>query len=120
MTPDRYFIGRWKALMRPILAAGILLSAARLYAASSVNASLTVRPTMQVTPASVNDLAVTATAQEGQLRLDWTAPTVFPGTTLDSYQVRIQTFSLASVGGSTTTWWNASGGSLIQGLYGES
>jgi len=65
-------------------------------------------------------LALTPTAQEGQLRLSWTAPTVFPGNTLDSYQIRAQTFSLTDVGGSTTTWWGASGGILIQGLYGES
>src|SRR5262249_32967781 len=120
MAPDRHFIGHWRALLRPILAAGLLLSACGLHAASSADVSLTIRPALFTTPASVNDLGVAPTAQEGQLNLTWTAPAVFPGMTLDSYQLRVTSFSLASVGGSTTTRWNASGGLLIQGTYGES
>ena len=75
MTPARKFIGRWSVLKRSLwTAAGFLLPATGLFAASSADMSLTIRPIMQVTPASVNDLAVASTAQEGQLQLNWTAP----------------------------------------------
>lgn len=91
-----------------------------VWAASPQDATLTVRPFAGVPPASIGDLTANPGTVDGQLRLQWTAPTVMAGSSLDSYQIRVQTFSLASVGGSTTTWWNASGGFLIQGLYGES
>src|SRR5438874_1588700 len=97
---------RWK---RHILVLGGLLSFLGRagppgWAAQSIDATLSVRPFAGVPPASVNDLSAVPTAVEGQLRLDWTAPTIFPGSNLDTYQIRVQTFSLASVGGSTSTW----------------
>jgi hypothetical protein len=63
-------------------------------------------------PGAVADLAATATAPEGQLRLDWTAPdanaNVFVSSTaVSGYFIRVATFSVASIGGSTTAWWSA-------------
>jgi hypothetical protein len=115
---------RLKHWKHPVLVLGGLLSLlgnpGLLRAAPDANGTLSVRPVAGVPPAAINDLVVSSTAIEGQLRLDWTAPAVFPGSALDSYQIRVQTFSVTDVGGSTTTWWSASGGILIQGLYGES
>jgi hypothetical protein len=115
---------RFKRWTHHILVLGGFLSLlgppGQVSAASSVDASLTVRPFAGIPPASVNDLTANPGTVDGQARLHWTAPTVLPGSTLDAYQIRVQTFSLSSVGGSTTTWWNSGGGWLIQGLYGES
>ncbi len=86
---------------------------------SPQDAALSVRPFAGVPPAAVTDLSVSTTSISQQLRLSWTAPSVYPGSTLDSYQIRVGTYSLASVGGSTATWWSGAG-TLIQSLYGES
>jgi hypothetical protein len=83
------------------------------------DASLGVRPFAGVAPNTIADLTVSSTSIEGQIQLKWTAPPVFAGSTLDSYQIRAATFSLADVGGSTNTWWNNASGILVQGLYGE-
>lgn len=87
---------------------------------SPQDATLSVRPFAGVPPATISDLSASSTTLSGQIRVTWTAPPVYPGSTLDSYQILVQTFSVASVGGSNNTWWNTSGGLLIQGLYGES
>jgi len=79
-----------------------------------------VRPYAHIPPAVISDLVVLPTTVEGQLQLRWTAPTVLPGSGLEAYQIRVQTFSVADVGGSTTTWWDTGGGVFVQGLYGES
>jgi len=100
------------------LVVGVFAAIAR--GSPSQDATLSVRPFAGVPPAAVSDLNASSTTTSGQIRLTWTGPPVYPGSALDSYQIRVQTFSLASVGGNTTTWWNASGGLLIQGLYGES
>ncbi len=114
-------LSRW---MRPLVLLGgalcLLGPPGVIHAANPADGSLSVRPIAGVPPATIVDLSTTPVVVEGQLRLDWTAPTVFAGSTLDTYQIRIQTFTLASVGGSTTTWWNAAGGFTAQGFYGES
>jgi hypothetical protein len=62
-------------------------------------------------PTPVTDL-VGVTGAEGQLLLQWTAPDsnsdVFGARSPASgYEIRIATFSVDSVGGSTTAWWNS-------------
>ncbi len=124
LTSENNFIARVTRWIRHLVLVGgalcLLGPPGPVYAASFVDASLSVRPFAGVPPATIVDLSTTPVAVEGQLRLDWTAPTVFPGSTLEAYQVRIQTISLASVGGSTTAWWNTAGGFTAQGFYGES
>src|SRR5262245_42612702 len=124
ITKERTSIVRWMRWKRHILVLGGLLSlygrAAPPGWAAQADVTISVRPDAGVPPASITSSTASSTAVEGQLRLDWTAPTVFAGNTLDAYQLRIQTVSVASVGGSTTTWWNNSGGFLVQGLYSES
>jgi len=84
------------------------------------NVSLSMRAFAGIPPDTVNDLSASSTTLEGQIQLQWSAPQVFAGSTLDSYQIRASTFSLADVGGSTTTWWNSTSGIYVQGFYGES
>lgn len=103
------------ALLGLVALTGLHPPAAR----AATDATLSVRPFSGVPPSAVNDLTLSATGVEGQLQLTWTAPTVFAGTTLDAYEVRVQTFSLASVAGSTTTWWNNATGFVAQGYYSE-
>ena len=87
--------------------------------AQSADANIHIQPFAGVPPGVVLDLTASPGAGEGQVKLVWTAPGVFPGSTPESYQLRIQTFSVADVGGSTSTWWNSPVGSSIQGLYSE-
>ncbi len=97
-------------------AAGALLCLAALSApagAAAPSDSLTVTFTPRsgyYSPSPVTDLTAVPGA-EGQMLLQWTAPdandyvywpTVSPA---KSYAIRIATYSAASVGGSTTTWW---------------
>lgn len=62
-------------------------------------------------PAPVTDLIATA-GTEGQMLLQWTAPdsnnnALATRTPASGYAIRIATFSVGSVGGSTTSWWNS-------------
>jgi hypothetical protein len=73
--------------------------------------TVTLTPRDSWPPSPVTDLTGLPGA-EGQLLLQWTAPDansyVFPAnlTAASVYFIRVATFSIASVGGSTTTWWN--------------
>lgn len=96
----------------------LLLPASGLGQTSSIDGSLSVRPFAGVPPDTVADLLAVPGALEGQITLQWTAPPVYPGGVLDSYQVRLQTFSVADVGGSSTAWWNHAAGALVQSFYG--
>jgi gliding motility-associated-like protein len=95
-------------------AAALLFLAAPLPAAgaaASDSLTVTFSPGDSYPPSAVTDLAATPGA-EGQMLLQWTAPDgnnyVFATSSPASgYQVRIATFSVVGVGGSTTTWWNA-------------
>jgi hypothetical protein len=100
-----------------LAAAGSLLSAALLPGAARAAApqdSLTVTFTPKDVwpPSPVTDLTALPGA-EGQMLLQWTAPdsnnyVYFPLVgPAKSYSIRVATFSVASVGGSTTTWWGA-------------
>jgi hypothetical protein len=73
--------------------------------------TLTFTPRDIFPPSSVTDLTAVPGA-EGQMMLQWTAPdgnnyVTFPDSSpAAGYQIRVATFSIASIGGSTTTWWN--------------
>jgi hypothetical protein len=96
-----------------LTAAGALLCLAGLVGparATSDSLTVTITPRDVWPPSPVDDLAASPGA-EGQLMLQWTAPDsnnyVFAASSPASgYQIRIATFSVTSVGGSTTTWWN--------------
>ena len=78
--------------------------------ANSDSLTVTITPRDVWPPSQVTDLAASPGA-EGQMMLQWTAPDsnnyVFATSSPASgYQIRIATFSVTSIGGSTTTWWN--------------
>jgi len=100
-------------------AAGGLFALAGHGWTQSADANIHIQPFAGVPPGVVLDLAASPGTGEGQVNLTWTAPGVFPGSNPEAYQLRIQTFSVADVGGSTSTWWNSPAGSSIQGLYSE-
>lgn len=59
-------------------------------------------------PNAITDLAAFPTPNEGEVLLTWSAPADLPFLgSVAGYQIRYATFSVADVGGSTTTWWNA-------------
>lgn len=80
-------------------------------AAQTGSLTATIIPRDDWPPAPVTDLTATPGA-EGQLLLEWTAPDSNGNLFADksaaaAYQVRVATFSVDSVGGSTTAWWNS-------------
>lgn len=107
-------LSRRVGLLRAVFAAalGSLLAASAPQAARAQSDSLTVALTPRDIwpPSPVTDLTGLPGA-EGQMLLQWTAPDAnsyaLPApTAASSYFIRVATFSIASVGGSTTTWWN--------------
>lgn len=103
-------------LLAGLLTAGGTLSslavlAAPARAAASDSLTVTITPKDIWPPAPVTDLVGTPGA-EGQMLLQWTAPDsnddVFPTALSPAalYQIRVATFSVDSVGASTTAWWN--------------
>ncbi|MEK7383534.1 MAG: fibronectin type III domain-containing protein, partial [Elusimicrobiota bacterium] len=81
-------------------------------ASSADTLSVRIVPKDSWPPAPVADLTASAGA-EGQLLLSWSAPdgnnNLFVASTpAAGYSMRIATFSVAGIGGSTTAWWNAS------------
>lgn len=108
----------WSRLQALCLSGTFMFLRGASLAQPAVDATLTVRPFVGVAPDTVTHLTALPGALEGSISLSWTAPAVFPGSTLDSYQLRVQTFSVADVGGSTTAWWNQATGLLFQSFYG--
>ena len=98
-----------------LTAAGALLCLAGLVPPARANSdslSVTITPRDIWPPSAVTDLMASPGA-EGQMMLQWTAPDSnnynFPMnlSSATAYQIRIATFSVTSIGGSTTTWWNS-------------
>jgi fibronectin type 3 domain-containing protein len=89
-----------------------------LFAAAQVDTSLSVRPFAGVPPSAAGSFVASPTASEGQVQLNWTAPSVMAGSALDSYQVRVQTYPVSDVG-TAAAWWSTNTGAFVQGLYGE-
>lgn len=78
--------------------------------AASDSLTVTFTPRDVWPPAPVTDLTALPGA-EGQLLLQWTAPdsngdVMAVKSAAAAYRLRVATFSAASVGGSTTTWWS--------------
>ena len=99
-----------------LTAAGALLCLAALVpparaSSRSDSLTLTFTPRDIYPPSSVTDL-IAVPGAEGQMMLHWTAPdgnnyVTYPDSSpAAGYQIRVATFSIASIGGSTTTWWN--------------
>lgn len=75
------------------------------YAATSQSMAIQVR--LRTTPNAVADLnAARISVNDGELQLDWTAPSNPNGAPMASYTVRYATFSITSTGGNVNTWWN--------------
>ena len=77
---------------------------------SSDSLTIKFRPNDVWPPAPITDLTGLAGA-EGQMLLQWTAPdsnsdNFATRSAVANYQIRIASFSVFAVGGSTTTWWN--------------
>lgn len=97
----------WAAAAGPCLT---VLAAARASAATSDALTVTLIPRDIWPPAPVTDL-VGVPGAEGQMLLQWTAPdsnsnALGTPSAAAGYDIRIATFSVDSVGGSTTAWWN--------------
>lgn len=70
-------------------------------------------------PSTVTPLSA-AQGAPGQIVLSWTAPGVFAGSVLQAFQLHVQTFPVADVGGSAEAWWNSAAGFKVeQSLYSE-
>ena len=114
MDPSRY---RRLRLIAALLGAAVAgpcltaLTAERAQAASADSLAVTITPQDIWPPAPVSDL-VAAPGAEGQMLLQWTSPdsndNQLPGSSTPAagYALRVATFTVASVGGSTTTWWS--------------
>lgn len=78
---------------------------------SSDSLTVTLKPQDLWAPNAITDLTALQGA-EGQLLLQWTAPesnayAFAQQSAATVYYIRVATFSVASVGGSTTAWWNS-------------
>lgn len=108
--PSRRLKGTLLAAL--LAAAGSLLSwAAPSARAEDDSLTVTMTPRDIWPPAPVADLAASAGA-EGQMLLTWTAPdgnaNVFATSSpAAGYEIRVASFSVAEIGGSTTAWWAA-------------
>ena len=87
-----------------------------VYAANPDTSQLGVMPISLKPPAAVADLMASVNQTvPAQAVLSWTAPqgnaggTPIPNQTVASYTVRYATFSVDSLGGDTTSWWNSPG-----------
>jgi hypothetical protein len=100
-----------------LTAAGLLSAAAALAPAARAAAfkdslTVTLSPRDIWPPSPVTDLSAVPGA-EGQMLLQWTAPDsngyfFYPSVgAATGYAIRVASFSVAAVGGSTVTWWNA-------------
>jgi hypothetical protein len=93
------------------------------HAANPDTIALTVRAGSSAPPASIADLMASPNPSvPGQISLTWTSPqgnvggTPLPNLTVASYTVHLATFSVDSLLGNTTSWWNATtaGGVTLQ------
>ena len=85
-----------------------------LYAQTTDTFLVGVTPISNALPAAVTDLLASANpAVQGQISLTWTAPQGNAGgvpinnQTVAAYSIHYATFSVASLAGDTTSWWNA-------------
>src|SRR5258708_29442375 len=85
------------------------------YAANPDTVRVSVTPISFVPPDPIADLLASPNLSiPGQISLTWTAPqgnaggTPIPNVTVASYSVHLATFSVDSLLGDTTAWWNAS------------
>lgn len=96
-----------RAAVSLLLAVPLLAGPALAVAQDSLTVSIIPRDVWP--PAPVTDLVATPGA-EGQMQLSWTAPdsngdAFAQRTPAAGYQIRVASFSVDDVGGSTTTWW---------------
>ncbi len=78
-----------------------------------------IRPKDNFPPAPVTDLDAVVGLNEGEVLLQWTAPKpddvpLAANGAVSNYYVRYATFSVANLGGNTTTWWNMSANAVSE------
>jgi hypothetical protein len=106
-------LGRLLALQGTALFALFLIGQPVLEAAQSRNLTIKVRLNDSWGPNAVMDLSAVQRSAEGEVLLNWTAPSDYENPVsatppaVQQYEIRYATFNVAAVGGSTTTWWNA-------------
>ncbi len=87
------------------------------YAANPDTLALQVRAGSTTSPIAVSDLlASPSLSQYDQISLTWTAPQGYsdiPGAAVENYSIHYATFSVDSLLGNTTSWWNATMASSI-------
>jgi hypothetical protein len=90
---------------------------APVHAASSNTIRLGVRAVSNAPPAAITDLLASPNPLiAGQVSITWTAPQAYSdiaGQTVASYSVHLATFSVDSLLGDTTAWWNSTGTSSV-------
>ena len=110
-------IEKWRKSRVGLVLAVIAIAMAPLFvsAANPDTLQLSVEPKDQWPPMAVTNLSALAEGRpEGQVDLTWTAPTedddpTFPPRPVDGYYIKAATFSVQSLGGNTTAWWDAAG-----------
>jgi hypothetical protein len=87
------------------------------YAANPDAVAIGVQAVSTAPPIAIADLLASANPSvPGQVTLSWTAPQAYAnmvGVTVQSYSVHYATYSVDSLLGDTTSWWNATMGSSI-------
>lgn len=87
------------------------------YAANPDTLAVKVRAGSTTSPLAVTDLlASPSLTQYDQISLTWTSPQGYgdiPGAAVDNYSIHYATFSVDSLLGNTTSWWNATQSSSI-------
>jgi len=120
----RKYFTRW---LRVLLVGGLILQGSSMpwqdssaYAANSDSIVIGVFPVSNKPPGDITDLVASANlAVEGQISLSWTAPQgnaggqPIPNQTVAGYVIHYATFSVDSLAGNTTSWWNATAGNSV-------
>jgi len=116
-------IEKWRKFRVGLVLAIIAIATAPLLvsATNPDTLRLSVQVKDQWPPMAVTNLSALAEGKpEGQVDLTWTAPTedddpTFPLRPVDGYYIKAATFSVGSMGGDTTAWWNAIAGYVDPG-----
>jgi len=111
-------MSHWRAAAKTLLlliAAVAVFSPGLVRAGNSDSISLMFKPKDTWPPIAITNLSALAGIAEGEVQLTWTAPyedDAFPGSgAVSGYNIKYDTFSIDSLGGDTTAWWNAAEGS---------
>jgi len=110
-------MSHWRAAAKMLLlliVAAAIFSPGLVRAGNSDSISLSFTPKDTWPPIAITNLSALAGSGEGDVQLTWTAPyedDAFPNSrAVSGYYVEYDTFSIDSLGGDTTAWWNIAAG----------